>query len=238
MAVAKAYQKYTIVGEPFIENGKSYVYIYTNVDTKKKVRWYTDAQYAKMYPEEEVVKKLKPLKNVLGFDKGYINIVCGESYDHKDWIKEHGGRFNNLFNWYFISDIDVDKLAFPEGLTAKKVEWEKVAVNGETLKKESDIKAYLDSLLYPEDESQFVGTVGERIVVEVTVEKNITLEGYYGLSTLYVMRDVEGNCFVWNSTSKKTVLKQGETYTLKGTIREHKTYKNQKQTVLTRCVEC
>lgn len=238
MPVAKSYQKYTIVGEPFVENGKAYVYIYTNVDTKKKVRWYTEAQYAKMYPGEEVIKKLKPLKNILGFDKGYINIVCGESYDHKDWIKEHGGRFNNLFNWYFISDIDVEKFELPEGLTLKKVEWEKVAVNDETLKKESEIKVYLESHLYPEDESQFVGTVGERIVVEVTVEKNITLEGYYGLSTLYVMRDAERNCFVWNSTSHKISLKEGENYSLKGTVKEHKTYKNTKQTVLTRCSLC
>ena len=235
MPVAKSYQKYTIVGEPFIENGKSYVYIYTNVDTKKKVRWYTEAQYAKMYPEEEVVKKLKPLKNILGFDKGYINIVCGESYDHKDWIKEHGGRFNNLFNWYFISDIDIENLELPEGLTLKKVEWEKVAVNDETLKKESEIKIYLDSLLYPEDESQFVGTIGERIVVEVTVEKNITLEGYYGIQHMHVMRSDDGNVFVWTTTTKDWAV--GSKKNIRGTVKEHKTYRNVHQTVLTRCSE-
>jgi hypothetical protein len=235
MPVAKSYQKYTIIGEPFVENGKSYVYIYTNVDTKKKVRWYSDAQYAKMYPEEAMTKKLKPLKNILGFDNGYINIVCGESYEYKDWIKEHGGRFNNLFNWYFVSDINVEDLELPEGLTTKKVEWEKVAVNDETLKKESEIKAYLESLIYPEDESQFVGTVGERIVVEVTVEKNITLEGYYGIQHMHVMRSDDGNVFVWSTTAKDWAV--GSKKNIKGTVKEHKTYRNVRQTVLTRCSE-
>lgn len=235
MPVAKSYQKLEVSGEPFVENGKMYVNVVTAAGAQKKVRWYSEAQYAKMYPEEAVIKKLKPLKNILGFDKGYINIVCGESYDHKDWIKEHGGRFNNFFNWYFISDIDVEKLELPEGLTLKKVEWEKVAVNDETLKKESEIKAYLESLIYPEDESQFVGTVGERIVVEVTVEKNITLEGYYGIQHMHVMRSDDGNVFVWTTTTKDWAV--GSKKNIRGTVKEHKTYRNTHQTVLTRCSE-
>ena len=235
MPVAKSYQNREIVGEPFVENGKMYVNIVTAAGAQKKVRWYSEAQYAKMYPEEAVIKRLKPLKNILGFDKGYINIVCGESYDHKDWIKEHGGRFNNLFNWYFISDIDVEKFELPEGLTLKKVEWEKIAVNDETLKKESEIKVYLDSLIYPEDESQFVGTVGERIVVEVTVEKNITLEGYYGIQHMHVMRSDDGNVFVWTTTTKDWAV--GSKKNIRGTVKEHKTYRNTHQTVLTRCSE-
>lgn len=235
MPVAKSYQRYTIIGEPFVENGKSYVYIYVNIDTKKKVRWYSDAQYAKMYPEEEAVKKLKPLKYILGFDKGYINVVCGESYDHKDWLKEHGGRYTNHFGWYFVSNIEVENMELPEGLTLKKVLWEDVAINDETLKSDNEIKSFMESILYPEDESQFVGTVGERITVNVIVEKNITLDGYYGIQHMHIMRSDDGNVFVWSTTTKDWAV--GSKKNIKGTIKEHKTYRNVRQTVLTRCSE-
>ena len=235
MPVAKSYQKLEINGEPFVENGRMYVNVVTAAGAQKKVRWYSEAEYAKMYPEEAVIKRLKPLKNILGFDKGYIHIVCGESYDHKDWIKEKGGRYNNYFGWYFISDINVDTIAFPEGIDVKKVLWENVAINDETLKPEKEITAYMDSILYPSDESEFVGTVGERVIVEVIVEKNITLEGYYGIQHMHIMRSDDGNVFVWTTTTKDWAV--GSKKNIRGTVKEHKTYKNTKQTVLTRCSE-
>ena len=53
--VAKTYQSLEIQGEPFEENKRLYV----NVVTKsglKKVRWYTDVEYRRMYPNEPVVE--------------------------------------------------------------------------------------------------------------------------------------------------------------------------------------
>ena len=40
MPVAKSYQKYKIVGQPFKDNGKMYVVVMTDKGSHKTVRWY------------------------------------------------------------------------------------------------------------------------------------------------------------------------------------------------------
>ena len=41
MAVAKTYEKMALVGEPFQENGRMYVYV-AAPNGQKKVRWYSE----------------------------------------------------------------------------------------------------------------------------------------------------------------------------------------------------
>jgi hypothetical protein len=48
-----------------------------------------------------------------------------------------------------------------------------------------------------------------------------------------LMTDSNNNRFVWKASG--TCLDTGETVTLKGTIKEHSIYRDQNQTVLTRC---
>ena len=53
MAVAKSYKSYTICGEPYEKNGKMYIVIaHPNTGNRREARWYTDAEYAKMYGEK------------------------------------------------------------------------------------------------------------------------------------------------------------------------------------------
>ena len=74
--VAKSYQGLATFGEPFEENKKMYIVVVTSRGAHKKVRWYTDAEYAKMYPDEApVVKRIRPVKDVLGFSKNEIKKV-------------------------------------------------------------------------------------------------------------------------------------------------------------------
>ena len=49
MAVAKSYEKMALSGDPFVENGKMYVNVIAPKGLKK-VRWYSDAEYKRMYP--------------------------------------------------------------------------------------------------------------------------------------------------------------------------------------------
>lgn len=98
--------------------------------------------------------------------------------------------------------------------------------------------------------SQYVGNVGDKYNSVVTYNGSAHFEvksfSGYGTDTMYVhnFTDANGNKIVWKTgKSLGTWLdngdwlhyEDGDTVTLKGTIKEHKEYKDEKQTVLTRC---
>lgn len=63
MPVAKSYQSLEILCEPYVlDKGRQYVKVRTKNGENKQVRWYTDAEYAKMYPEAKAeVKPAVPI---------------------------------------------------------------------------------------------------------------------------------------------------------------------------------
>lgn len=83
--------------------------------------------------------------------------------------------------------------------------------------------------------SQYVGTVGERSNFRLTVDHVVSLEGDFGYSSMHLMYDAHGNRFTWTSSS--CTLEKGKEVLLKGTIKDHRLYKEVKQTVLSRCQE-
>lgn len=98
--------------------------------------------------------------------------------------------------------------------------------------------------------SQYVGNVGDKINAVVTYagSAHFTVKSFrgFGTDTMYVhfFLDDKQNKLVWKtSKSLGTWLdngdwlhyEEGDTVTLKGTIKEHSEYKDEKQTVLTRC---
>lgn len=88
--------------------------------------------------------------------------------------------------------------------------------------------------------SQHVGQVGDKVEMDVILEKNAWFEipsfRGYGMDTMhvYTFRDDKGNALIWK-TSKGLGIDSGERVHLKGTIKEHSEYDEEKQTVLTRC---
>ena len=84
--------------------------------------------------------------------------------------------------------------------------------------------------------SEYVGTVGEKIEKELIFKKSFSFETQWGIQKIYLFEDAEGNVYKWNST-KYINKNEGETIKLKGTIKDHEEYREQKQTVLTRCKE-
>lgn len=97
--------------------------------------------------------------------------------------------------------------------------------------------------------SQYVGNVGEKISATVTYEgsAHFTTRSFsgYGTETMYVhnFRDDNGNLFIWVTGSYPDTIfymnahddSENHTVNITGTIKEHKEYKDEKQTVLTRC---
>lgn len=234
MAVAKSYRDCKVLCDPFIVNGRKYVNIETPAGTQKRVRFYSDAEYFKMYGETFAPAVPVSEKDKLGFVNGYITIFKGNTYPHKDWLKENGARFTRLFNWSFASDVEWPEAELPEDLEPLQIPWEAVSADGHLLP-ETEVRSYIESLMYEPSNSEFVGEVGDRIEETLTVTKAITLEGYYGTSMMHIMEDESGNVYVWITKAKN--YPEGKVVTLRGTVKEHKEYKGTKQTVLTRCKE-
>ena len=82
--------------------------------------------------------------------------------------------------------------------------------------------------------SKHVGEVKKREVFTLTYDKVRTFDSEYGLTYIYNFTDSEGNSLIW-FTGNDQDFKQGEEYSLKATVKEHKEYKGMKQTIITRC---
>lgn len=239
MPVAKSFQKYTLIGEPYKKNGRQYIVIRYADGHDREVRWYTDAEYAKLYPAENPstasqTKILRPLKDVLGFSKGYITIFKGDTYALLDWFREEPKcRYHKIFGWYVISEEELPEI--PAGISPIQLKWEDVSVPGEdTLKSEAAIKEHINSLIYEPTSSEWQGEIGDRIEKQLTVTKVIPLDtGFFGPSTFHLFVDTDGNEYSWTTSSK--TLEVGSSYLVRGSIKELKIYHNSKQTVLTRC---
>ena len=225
--VAKSYQKYETCGEPFVENGRQYILL----STGKKVRWYEPHEYYKMYPDERPAAP--NLKEVLGFDKGYVTICKGDQEPHTEWFKASDFRYSIYYGWYLCSTYELPE-DFPSDLSPVRLAWSDISnPSGTTLKNEAVIKKIVDSLLLDPSPSEFYGSIGDRILLTLRVIKAFPLDGYYGRSTLHVFEDENKNIFIWTTGAR--TLEVGKTYEIKGSIKDHDIFRNCKQTILTRC---
>ncbi len=222
MSVAPSFANLERLSEPFEENGKEYILVKTKSGTTRKVRWY-----------EEPMKKIRPLKEVLGFSKGYITIFKGDTYPLLEWFQQSPCRFHIFWGWYLVSEEE--DLQWPAGVTPIQLKWEDVAmVDEDQLKTETAIKDHLATLLYDPSPSKWQGEVGDRIDRTLTVTKITPLaDGYYGPSTFFLFKDEYDNEYCWTTGSKS--LELNTTYEVRGTIKALQKYKGKEQTVLTRC---
>lgn len=239
MPVAKSYQELEIVGDVFVSSGRQYVNVKLKSGKLKTVRWYSDSEYRKMYPEAVAITRSadpfsKSQKEVLGFTKGYITIFKGDTYAEVDWFRASIARYTRWWGWYIISTEEVPA-DLPEGITPIQLPWDMVGQEDGSLKPEYLVKEAVESIIYDESESEYVGSIGERLDLYLTVERTIELDGSYGRSTMHIMRDDCGNLFVWTTASKSW--SAGTEHHIKGTVKDHRKYKNECQTVLTRCLE-
>lgn len=83
--------------------------------------------------------------------------------------------------------------------------------------------------------SQFVGSKGEKLTVDVVVTSSIGFETRFGYSYMNIFRSTESNVFVWVTSTKSYSV--GLKLRIMGTVKEHQEYNGVKQTVLTRVKE-
>lgn len=215
--------------------------MYVNVQLKsgksKSVRWYTEKEYAKMYPEDKVEAPIndpyyKSQKEVLGFTKGYITIFKESNEDENEYFKRSNARCNKWFGWHFVSE---DELPFDLPFEPIRLPWGLVGMTNGKLKSDKEVETAITNLLYPPEVHEFNVSVGDRIEIDLVVEKNITLDNQFGHSNLHRMRDAEGNLYIWITSAKNW--NEGTSHHIRGTVKETKIYKGEPQVVLTRCLE-
>jgi hypothetical protein len=85
--------------------------------------------------------------------------------------------------------------------------------------------------------SNYVGTIGEKITVNAEMNLVGGYDTEFGYVRIYKFVDESGNIYIWK-TSTAISLESGSNVTLKGTVKDHKEYKLEKQTILTRCKVC
>ena len=233
--VAKSFQSMKQMGEPFVENGKMYVNVQNEkTGTVRKVRWYTDAEYAKMYGEkiDKPASEFKCQKQILGFENGYITIFKGDTYANLEWFQKSIARYCKWWGWYIVSTEAVP-FDLPAGLEPIELKWELVGEEEGMLKPDAEVKAAVDSILYDRGNSTFQGMVGARLDLELEVISAHKKDGYYGEQTIHYMVDSVGNQYLWATTSKSWEV--GDKRHIKGTVKDHKVIRNVETTVLTRC---
>lgn len=240
MPVAKSYKELEQLTEPYIVSGRYYVKVRMKNGSEKQVRFYNEREYAKMYPEEVAIaapandKLYKTQKEVLGFEKGYITIFKGETFPHLEWFHSAITRYNRWFGWYVCSTDEIPE-DLPADLVPVRLPWEAVGNEDGSVKSEDQMRQAVDALIYDEGGSEYVGTIGERIEVAITVKRQIELENGYGTSNMHIMEDDCGNVYVWTTAAKNWPA--GTEKIIRGTVKDHRTFRNVKQTVLNRCLE-
>ena len=237
MPVAKSYAGLKIEEGPYQVNGRMYCKVRQLNGGIKQVRWYSEAEYKRMYPGEIIHTpdaERKTQKDILGFEKGYITIFKGDTYSNLEWFKRSIARYCRMWGWYIVSTDELPA-DIPASIIPVQLPWELVGKADGTLMTDGQIAAALEPLLYDASPSEFQGSIGDRIEKVLTVRKNICLQGAFGVSSMHIFEDENENIYVWTTTSKSWP--EGSEHKIRGTIKDHKTYKNCKQTVLTRCVE-
>jgi len=162
--------------------------------------------------------------------------ILGDTYAIKDDLKALGAKYDSFLGWHTKTAL--------EGYESAKINISDIAsetLYGYAIDYTVDLEKLInkDKPQEPEKVSEYIGNVGDKIDMVVTLDhvaywENSFRPWEHNLTYLYSFKDDNGNVLVWQ-TSKGLVIDDGAKVTIKGTIKEHNEYKEVKQTVLTRC---
>ena len=245
MSVAKSYEKYELLDEPYKKDGRAYVHIsYPCCKRKactkcggagaysKEVRWYGEVKVSTTTSDGFNARAA-----FLFGEKGFIIIFKGNEEDIENYflnsLPRHYGRFNTLFGWFIGAETAIPT-SLPSNITPVCLKWEEVSTNN-VINNYDDIRAYVGEKLYGKVKSHYVGAVGDKVDLHLFVLSTKTIKGFYGEDTLHIFEDADSNRYSWKTSARK--LEVDEIYHLKGTIKEHIKIDGAETTVLTRCRE-
>lgn len=153
-----------------------------------------------------------------------------------------GGTGKVLSKWIertpeYQAKLDAKRKAKQE---AKQAEWE--AKHAEELAKAEEKRLAEEARIKAlKAISQHVGEVGAKLTIKATYIRTSCFEvkSFRGWGTetmfIHIFKDAEGNVLIWKTSTGLSHLEYGEPVEIRGTVKEHSVYKDEKQTVLTRC---
>ena len=235
MAVAKTYEHMQIQGEPFKENGRMYVNVLAPKGLKK-VRWYSDAEYKRMYPDVIVEKDIMDFnaRYAFGFgEKGYILIYKGKNVE--EWFEDDPTniRYNLTFGYYTPSRLNPPKVI--DGIQVAKLEWKDVMAHDDRMKSHEEVSKIIASMFNNEVTSAFQGKINEWLQKTVTIKEKKSKDSHFGTKHTYTLEDSEGNTYIWETGAKDYAVAQ--IVSLKMKVKEHKEMNEEKITVVWYCKE-
>lgn len=232
MAVAKSYEKYKITEGPFEENKRMYVIL----ENGKKVRWYTDSQRAAM--DKKTVKPVcsDSFSHYKAFGFGpnnFITIFKGNKKIIDEWASPREEvRFATFLGWYVPCTYQITDL--PDGVESVMLPWDMVKADDIHMREYDEISKIVENLTnIVTNNSTYQGIVGEWLDRNVTIKKNVPVDGHFGESRVHIMEDNDGNEYVWITASKN--LEAGFKCVMHMKVKEHKEYNDVEQTVVYYC---
>lgn len=235
--VAKSYQNFKVIGEPFTENGREYVMLRKPNGKEFKARIYSETEYNRMYPDAKIEKKrLRSDKEVFGFDKDFIYLVRTEE---EDWLEWSNARYAEFFGgWYIPSNEEIPSEQ-PNDLVVMELPWDRVGKSDGMLLPKTEVRKvtskFIESSIQNNLEGEWVGKIGERLDLTLEIGDKKTFETKYGKTHTYTMYDVNGNEFQWTTSAKDWEV--DIIHHIRGTVKNHIAGKFNKATILTRCME-
>ena len=237
MPVAKTYEHMEIQGEPFKESNRMYVNVITPKGIKK-VRWYSDAEYKRMYPEVEVKPEFN-MRQAFGFGyQGYITIFKGDEDIIRDWARAEWppkAWYNTLFHFYTPGFMTIEHL--PPEITPIKLNWTEVSINDTQLKSDEEVSKYVMARITDMggNTSSFQGAKDDWLCKKVIVKVNKMREDHFGEKHTHTMVDAEGNTYIWETGTKNYSC--NTELTLKMKVKDHKEINGVKTTIVWYCKE-
>jgi len=166
-----------------------------------------------------------------------------------DWLYGHGefeDKFNDrgdsvnpnpLRNGMFSGDFGGTLLEMREaimewgGLTDKQTDLVRRALARAEERVANANKRREERIAADRATSQHVGTVGERREFTLTVGKVFSFEGIYGTTYINICKDADGNVIVYKGSNG---YEEGETLTVKATVKAHDEREGVAQTLIAR----
>lgn len=128
MAVAPSFTNYKTLSEPFDDKGKMYIMVeHPNTHNSRKVRWYTEAEFSKLYGKKIVTTdrpQIKGLKQCRGFAEGPIKVLHSLDAKQELWCRNTMNCwYANGIGWYIASQ-NISSTIVPADIKTIELTWE------------------------------------------------------------------------------------------------------------------
>lgn len=172
---------------------------------------------------------------------GFTYVFLNASYNDRETLKQAHVMWDAILGWHSPAEVPgFQFLRVSYSDVAEFTPWGGMAYKEGISETVEELKRKEYDRLNGLKDSEFFGKIGDKIEISATYNFSARFEVKsfmgYGHETMFIhnFRDDTGNVFVWK-TSCGLNIAAGRRVTVKGTVKEHSEYKNQKQTVLNRC---